>query len=114
MPDAGPLDEVGVPLAHRPEAARRVRVQIVMKLPLEQRQELADKDRPPRHPLIVGTPAVVIWTVESRARKAGQEPAKERFMADVHSESYLRLLAIAAERALANQQPHDQAPLEIT
>ena len=56
---------------------------------------------------------MVVGAVEARAGKARLQPAEQRLVADVHAQRDLRLLPVAAEVALADQDAHDEAPLDV-
>jgi hypothetical protein len=88
-------------------------VEIRRDVRLEDWQQLLDERRPARHPLEVAPPAVVIRPVEPRARDARFEPAQQRFVTDVHLERDVGLTAVAAEAALAHQQPDDHALIAL-
>ena len=79
---------------------------------LEHRQDVLDERRPARHPLVVAAAAVPVGPVQARARKALDQPAKQRLVADVHAQGDLRLLAVAPERPLADQDADETAPVE--
>lgn len=79
----------------------------------QKRQHIMHKRGAPRHPLKVGAPAVGVGPIQPRRREPFLEPAEECLMADVHAQRDVRLTAIATERALADQDAHDDAPLEV-
>jgi hypothetical protein len=64
--------------------------------------------------LEVRAAAVVIRPVQARIRKALGQPPEQGLVARVHPQRDLRLLAIAAERSLTDQQADDDAAFEIT
>jgi hypothetical protein len=70
---------------------------------LEDREDVLRERRPAGHPLIVGAPAVRIWAVEARAWEARYEPPKEGLVACMHPKGDMRLLAIATEMPLAEE-----------
>ena len=84
-------------------------VEIRPDVALEDRHQVLRQCGSPRHPLEVVTFAVVVRAVEARSRNPGMQPAEQRLVADVHAKGDLRLPAIAAEVALADQDPDDQA-----
>jgi hypothetical protein len=63
--------------------------------------------------LEVRATTVVVWAVQARLRKSLHKPAKQRLVADVHPQRHLWLLAIAAERPLADQETDDNTAFEL-
>ena len=55
---------------------------------------------------------MVVGPVQLRARKALDQPVEQRLVAGVHAQRDLRLLAVAAERPLADQQADQHAAVE--
>ena len=56
---------------------------------------------------------MVIRTIEACARKALNEPSKQRFVTDVHAERYLWLLSVTPERPFADKQANHETALEV-
>ena len=56
---------------------------------------------------------MVVGPVQPRSGEAVDEPSKQGLVADVHAQRHLRLLAVAAERPLADQQADDHSALEL-
>jgi hypothetical protein len=71
-----------------------------------------DERRASGHPLVIRPAPVVIWAIQSRLRKPSHQPPENGFVADVHTQRDLGLLAVAAEGALPDQQPGHDAALE--
>ena len=65
------------------------------------------------HPLEIVAVAVVIRPVELAAWKPRLEPAEQSLVAYVHAQGDLRLTPITAEVALADEDPEQQAALEV-
>ena len=55
---------------------------------------------------------MVVGAIQAGRRKAPDQPAKQRLVADVHAKRDLGLLTVAAKRALADQQADHYAALE--
>jgi hypothetical protein len=111
LPLAG--DECGVAPAHRVEAVGGVAVQIPGQLLLEQRKDVPHERRAASHPLVVGASAMVVWAIQARVGKSLHKPLKEGFVARVHTQRHLRLLAIATEGTFADEKADDDAPFEL-
>jgi hypothetical protein len=97
---------------HGGQALGRPAVEVRRDVGLEQRQDVLHQRRPAGHPLVVAAAGVVVGPVEAGARKAVHQPAEHRLVAGVHAQDDLRLAAVAAERALADQEPDDEAAVE--
>ena len=65
------------------------------------------------HPLEIVAVAVVIRPVKLAARKSRLEPAEQSLVAYVHAQGDLRLTPITTEVALADEDPEQQAALEV-
>ena len=70
---------------------------------LHDRQYVLGQHLPAGHPLVVGTPAVVIGAVQAGAGEQLSQPVKDRLVPDMHLESDLRQLPIPAEVPLADE-----------
>lgn len=100
-------------MAHLLEALGRVGIDLGRQFPLENREQVLDEDAAPGHPLVVGTTTVVVGPVEPRPRKAVDEPAKESFVSDMHTQRDLGLLPVSTERPLSDKQTNQKPPVEI-
>jgi hypothetical protein len=107
------LDVCGITLEHRPQTLGRVPIEVGNQLLVQQGQYVLDQCSAPRHPLVVGAATVVVWAVQARAGESVHQPAEERLVAHVHPKRYLWLLAIAPERALPDEQPHEDPTIEF-
>ena len=76
-------------------------------------QQLVTKRLASGHPLIVAPSSVMVGTVESGAWNYAKQPMKELLVPYMHSQSYLRLTAIAAEMAFANQDANQESLFEV-
>ena len=56
---------------------------------------------------------MVVGAVQASFREALHQPVEQGLVAGVHPERDLRLLPVAAERTLANEQSDDHASIEI-
>ena len=56
---------------------------------------------------------MVVGPVQPGLGEALHQPAEQRLVAHVHPQRHLGLLAVAAERALADQQPDEQPAVEV-
>ena len=88
-------------------------VEPVVKLLLEQRQDVPDKRPAPRHPLVIRAPTVVIGSIQASVGQALEQPPEDGFVPHVHPQGHLRLLAIAAERAFADEKTDDHASIKF-
>ncbi len=88
-------------------------IDVGMELTLEDGQQVVNQGFPARHPLVVRPPAMVVGPVEPRVRKAIEEPPEEGLVPDMHSEGHLGLLPVAAKGPFADQEPHEQAAVEV-
>ena len=106
-------NECRVALTHRIETAGCVAVQSAGQLLLEQWEDVPHQSGAASHPLVVGAAAVVIKAVQTRLKEALYKPSKQGLVPRVHPQRHLGLLAVAAERALADQEADDHAALEL-
>ena len=109
-PEAG--DERRVPVAIVPSRSGRVGVERARtdSPGRESGRTSSTSARPARHPLEVRPPAVVQARRGRPGELAGQ-PTEDGLVPRVHAQRDLRLLAIAAERALSDQEPDQQSPI---
>ena len=56
---------------------------------------------------------MVVRAIQPALGEPSEQPVEDRFVTDVHAERDLRLLAVAAEGALSDQQPDHDSLLEI-
>src|SRR5580693_9048053 len=74
-------------------------------------QLLAERSAP-HHPLEIAPPAVLIGAIEPATGEGADQPPEEGLVIRVHAERHLRLLAVAAEMTLADQQPQEDADFD--
>ncbi|MHB1808359.1 MAG: hypothetical protein ACYCU0_03585 [Solirubrobacteraceae bacterium] len=107
-----PVEKGCVASAHLAHAASDVRVEIVAEDGLDDREDFLDERVAARHPLIIGASAVRVRPIEARAWKSSVKPAKERLVSGVHSQRYLGVASVAAEMALSDQYPRNDATVQ--
>jgi len=56
---------------------------------------------------------VAVGSVQAGARKALDQPLEQRGVPGVHAQRDLRLAPVAAERTLADEDPHQYAPVIV-
>jgi hypothetical protein len=80
---------------------------------IQLREDLVDEGTTAGHPLVIVPAGVVVGPVEPGCREARLEPAKDPFVPNMHPQHDLGLATIAAERALADEQPGENAAIEL-
>ena len=80
---------------------------------VEQRHELVAQHLTPRHPLVIGTAAVLIGTVQLRGGKQAQHRLEDSHAPSVHPECDMGLLSVSAEMALTDQDSEQKPLVEI-
>ena len=95
-------------LDHRAEAGIAVGIEVAERGFLQKRNEKL-QTIPPRHPLEIFAAVVFIGAVEFGPGHEVGEPLEYIFVADVHTESDLRLFPISPEVPFPNQYPKDES-----
>ena len=90
-----------------------MRIELRSQVRLEDRKDVLDQGPSSRHPLVIGSAAVVVGAVQAAAREAVHQPLEQSFVTGVHAQDDLRLASIAAEGALADEEADKKATLEI-
>ena len=96
-------EEVGILGPHIADSSTDMSVDPVGQHALDDRQYVLGQHLAAGHPLVVGTPAMVIGAIQAGTWEQLLQPAKDRFVPDMHPESDLRLLPIPAEVPLADK-----------
>src|SRR5665213_2728147 len=102
-----------VAVAHGGDPLRRVAVEQRDVMRIEERQQVLHERLSAGHPLVVVPATVVIEPIQKTTGESLGEPREYGLVTHVHTEGDLRLLAVAAERSLPDQEPDQQSPIEI-
>jgi len=106
-------EEVGVSCPHIADASAHMRIDLLGQDTLDNRQHILNKRLPASHPLIVRTPIMVVWPVQSCTGKEALQPTEDCLVPSVHLEGNLRLLAVPTKVPLPDEQARDKPPLHI-
>jgi len=79
----------------------------------ENRQQFVPERIATDHPLEVVSTSVVVWAVEFRARDLLNQPVKELFVPNVHSDSHLWLQTVPPEMAFSYKYANEKALIEF-
>lgn len=100
-------------MAHGAHPLGGMAVELVRQHRFDDWQHILDEGWAARHPLVVRAPAVRVWAVEATAGKPRGQPTKQSLMTSMHPKRYLRVLAVATEVPLADEDASDYAAVEV-